>query len=74
MCSSAAVAHLFQGSTLCTFRDALLHTLVVMSGYSSYCCLSTSSNQSGHSPLTYGINKAQNCLTLDIFSFSDHSL
>ncbi len=28
MCSSAAVAHLLQGSTCCTFRDALLHTLV----------------------------------------------
>ena len=31
----------------CAFRDALLLTLVVMSGYLSYCCLSISSNQSG---------------------------
>src|SRR4029434_2169893 len=58
MSSSAAVAHLLQGSTCCVFRDALLHTLVVTSGYFSYCCLSIILNQSGHSPLTSGINKA----------------
>ncbi len=39
MWSSAALAHLLQGSTCCAFRDGILHTLVVMSGYLSYCCL-----------------------------------
>ncbi len=38
--SSAAVAHLLQGSTCCVFRDGILHTLVVTSGYLSYFCLS----------------------------------
>ncbi len=41
---SAAVAHLLQGSTCCAFRDVILHTLVVTSGYLSYCCLSIISN------------------------------
>ncbi len=54
MWSSAAV----QGSTCCVFRDGILHTLVVTSGYLSYCCLSIISNQSGQSPLTSDINKA----------------
>ena len=58
MWSSAAVAHMLQGSMCCAFRDALLHTLVVPSGYLSHCCLSIILNQSGHSPLTSGINKA----------------
>ncbi len=48
---SAAVAHLLQGSMCCLFRDGILHTPVVSSGYLSYCCLSIS-NQSAHSPLT----------------------
>ncbi len=56
--SSAAGAHLFQGSTCCVFRDGIMHTLVVTSGYLSYCCLSIISNQSAHSPLTSDINKA----------------
>ncbi len=56
--SSAAVAHLFQGSMCCLFRDGVLHTLVVTSGYLSYYCLSIISNQSAHSPLTSDINKA----------------
>ncbi len=56
--SSAAGAHLLQGSTCCVFRDGILHTLVVTSGYLSYCCLSIISNQSAHSPLTSDINKA----------------
>ncbi len=30
MWSSAAVAHLLQGSTCCAFRDGILHTLVVI--------------------------------------------
>jgi len=48
----------FQGLTCCVFRDAHLQTSVVTSAYLSYCCLSISLNQSGHSPLTSGINKA----------------
>ncbi len=56
--SSAAVAHLLQGSTYCVFRDGILYTLVVTSGYLSYCCLSIISNQSAHSLLTTDINKA----------------
>ncbi len=50
--SSAAVAHLLQGSMCCVFRDGILHISVVTSGYLSYCCLSIISNQSAHSPLT----------------------
>ncbi len=42
---------------LCVQR-CILHTLVVMSGYLSYCCLSIISNQCAHSPLTSEINKA----------------
>ncbi len=52
MWSSAAVAHVLQGSMCCVFRDGILHALVVTSGYLSYCCLSIISNQSAHSPLT----------------------
>ncbi len=52
MWSSAAVVHLLQGSTCCAFRDGILHTLLVTSGYLSYFCLSIISNQSAHSPLT----------------------
>ncbi len=40
MWSSASVAHLLQGSMCCEFRDGILHTLVVTSGYLGYCCLS----------------------------------
>ncbi len=42
---------------LCVQR-CILHTLVVTSGYLSYCCLSIISNQSAHSPLTSDIIKA----------------
>ncbi len=52
MWSSAAVAHLRYVSMCCAFRDDILHTLVITSGYLSYCCLSIISNQSAHSPLT----------------------
>ncbi len=51
-------SHLLQGSICCAFRDGILHTLVVTSGYLSYCCLFIISNQSAHSPLTSDINKA----------------
>lgn len=37
--SSAAVAHCLQGLTCCAFRDAILHSLVVLSDYLSYCGL-----------------------------------
>ncbi len=56
--SSAAVAHLLQGSTCCVFKNGILHTVVVTSVYLSYYCLSIISNQSAHSPLTSDINKA----------------
>ncbi len=73
--SSAAVDHLLQGSTCCVFRDGILHTLVVTSGFLSYCCLSIISNQSAHFPLTSKRHfRPHNCRSLDIFSFSDHSL
>ncbi len=55
--SSAAGAHLLQGSTCCVFRDGILQILVVTSGYLSYCCLSIICNQSAHSHLTSDINK-----------------
>ncbi len=58
MWSSAAVAHLLQGSMCCVFKDSILHILVVTRGYLSYCCLSIISNQSVHPPLTSDINKA----------------
>ncbi len=75
MWSSAAVAHLLLGSMCCAFRDGILHSLVVMSGYLSYCCLSIISNQSALSPLTSTRHfHPHNCRSLDIFSFSDHSL
>ncbi len=78
MWSSAAVAHLLQGSTCCAFRDGILHTLVATSGYLSYCCLSFISNQSAHSHMTSDINKAffihTTAASLDFFPFSDHSL
>ncbi len=76
MWSSAAGAHLLQGSTCCAFRDGILHILVVMSGYLSYCCLSVISNHSAHSSLTSDINKAfsstQLPLTGCFLFFSDH--
>ncbi len=58
MWSSAAVAHLIQGSMCCAFRDDILHILVLTSVYECYCCLSIISKQSAHSPLTFDINKA----------------
>ncbi len=66
--SSAAVAHLLQGSTCCAFRDGILHTFV-MSGYLSYCCLSIISNQSAHSPLTSDINKAFSSIHLPLTGY-----
>ncbi len=73
--SSAAVAHLLQCSTCCVFRDGVLHTLIVTSDCLSYCCLSIISNQFAHSPLTSTLHfRPHNCRSLDIFSFSDHSL
>lgn len=57
MWPSAAVDHLVQVS-MCAFRDAYLNTSVVTGDYINYCCLSICSNQSDHSPLASGINKA----------------
>ncbi len=75
VCSFAAVVHLLQGLTCCAFRDDILHTLVVTSGYLSCCCFSIISNQSAHSALTSTRHFCpHNCHSLDIFSFSDHSL
>ncbi len=77
MWSSAAVAHLLQGSTCCVFRGGILHSLVVKSGYLSYCCLSIISNQFAHSPLTSDINKAfwsTQLLLTEYFLFLDHAL
>ncbi len=75
MWSTAAVNHPFQGLACWVFKDGILHTLVVTSGYLNYCCLSIISNQSVHSPLTLTrYFRPHNCRSLDIFSFSDHSL
>ncbi len=75
--SSAAVARLLQGSTCCAFRDGILHILVVTSGYLSYCCLLSSLTSLPILlwPLTSTRHfHPHNCRSLDIFSFSDHSL
>lgn len=48
------IGHSLQDST-CTFRDAFLLITIV---YLSYCNVSGSSNQSGHTFLTFFINKA----------------
>ncbi len=75
MWSSAAGAHLLQGSMCCVFRDGILHTLVVTSGYLSYCCLSIISHQSAHSPLTSTRHfRPHNCRSLDIFFFGPFSV
>ncbi len=61
--SSAAVAHLLQGSMSFAFRDTLLYTSVVTSGIRVIVsarvivAFLSASNQFGHSPLTSGINK-----------------
>ncbi len=70
-CCSASAS----GFMCCVFRDDILQTLVVTSGYLSYYCLSIISNQSVHSPLTSTRHfHPHNCRSLDIFYFSDHSL
>ncbi len=69
MWSSAAGVHLLLGSTCCVFRDGILHTLVVTSGYLSYCCLSIISNQSVYSPLTSDINKASSSTQLPLTGY-----
>ncbi len=42
MRSSATVADLLQSLTCCVFRESILHTLVVTSGYLSYGALLSS--------------------------------
>ncbi len=59
----------FPGSTCCAFRDGILHTLVVTSGYLSYCCLFIISDQSTHSPLTSDINKAFSTTQLSLTGY-----
>ena len=56
--SSAAVAYPLKGLNCCVFRDALLHTTVVMHGYLCYCHLPASFDQSYPSPVTSLINNA----------------
>ncbi len=73
MWSSAAGAHLLQGSMCCAFRDGILHTLVVTSGYLSYCCLSIISNQSVHSPLIFDINKVQGFFIRHIINYTGYN-
>lgn len=54
--SPGAASHLFQGPTCCAYWNALVYTIVVKIVYSSYCCLSISLNQRGHSPPIFFIN------------------
>ena len=60
----------------CVFRDALLHTTVVMCGYLCYCHLPVSFDQSGPSPLTSLINKHvsahRTAANWMVFCFSHH--
>ncbi len=69
MWSSAAVAHLLQGSMCCVFRDGILHTLDLTNGYLNYCCLSIISNQSAHFPLTSDINKVLSSTQLPLTGY-----
>ena len=57
------------------FSDAFLYTTVVICGYLTYCYLSVSLNQSGHSPMTTHINKLflpTELLLTGCFCFSHH--
>ncbi len=68
--SSTRCGLLLQGSMCCVFRDGILHTLIITSGYLSFCCLSIISNQSAHSPLTSTRHfRPHICHSLDIFFF-----
>ena len=62
----------------CVFRDALLHTTVVMRGYSRWCHLPVSIDQSSPSPLISLINKAflpaELLVTGCFFVFTHHSV
>ncbi len=76
-CGLLLLAHLLQGSTCCVFRDGILQILVVTSGYLSYCCFLSSLTSLSILlwPLTSTRHfRPHNCRSLDIFSFSDHSL
>ncbi len=75
--SFAAGAHLLQGSMCCVFRDGILHILVVTSGYLSTVAFLSSLTRL--SMLLWPLTSTRhicphNCCSLDIFSFSDHSL
>ena len=55
--ASAAVAYPLRRLMCCVFRDALLHTTLVICGYLCYCHLPVSFDQSAPSPLTSLNNK-----------------
>ena len=57
--TSAAVACPLAGLTRCVFRDALLHTTVVMRGYLHCCHFPDGSDQSGPSPLQYSLQNLE---------------
>ena len=65
--SSAAVAYPLRGLKHYVFRDALLHTTVVMCGYLLDCHLPVSFNQSGLSPL---ISLVNNMLGVQLFVYT----
>ncbi len=74
---SAAVAHLLQGSTCCTFRDGILHTLVVKSVI--WVTVFFLSSLTRLPILLWRLTSTRyfrphNCHSLDILSFSEHSL
>ena len=56
--SSAAIGNPLSGLMRCVFRDALLHTTVVMRGYLFYFQLPVSFDQSGSSLIAALINQA----------------
>lgn len=74
--SSAAVAHLCKGLMCCSFRDGILHFLVVKSGCFIYCCFSIIWNHSSYFDLSTLTRHfcPHNCRCLDVFSSLGHSL
>ena len=78
--SSAAVAYPLRGLevTHCVFRDALLHTTVVMCGY-LHVTVTFLSALTSLALLLWPLSLTmrfcpQNCCSLDVFCFSHHSL
>lgn len=58
MCFSSAVAHLLHDLMCCAFRDAFLYTLLLTSGYLSYCCIPATPKHLGQSLQISDVNKA----------------